>query len=118
VLCPYAADIVGDASIDVVVEAMGTMDEAREVVFSALKRCGTFLSFHAPPLLAANSAVWPFTPARATPPVLCGSGKHVCTANKAMLAKNLDAVIAVCSAPGAGHLTFEPAVAGGACHCK
>lgn len=35
---PCATAIVDDPTIDIVVEVMGTMEEAREVVFKALKR--------------------------------------------------------------------------------
>jgi homoserine dehydrogenase len=64
-----------------------------------------------PPTPAGVSQL--FRVAWARPVLLCRSGKHVCTANKAMLAKNLAEIIELCKAPGAGKLTFEPAVAGG-----
>ena len=101
------AEIINDPAIDLVVEAAGGLDDARTVVFSSLEKSVQ--------RFCAEFADWSDVTGLVTTCRLAVGcrGKHVVTANKALLATYLEEVIALCAAPTAGKLGFEAAVAGG-----
>ena len=76
-LTPRAADIINDPDIDIVVELIGGVDEARKLMLEAIAR-----------------------------------GKHVVTANKALLALHGNELLAAAMAAGV-EVAFEAAVCGG-----